>query len=58
MKRILVLFSLAGLLLMINPAMQAQERPNQFSAGYGVITIDEELTIIESVIPILNKFAR
>jgi len=50
MKRLTFVSLLLGLMILSSSSLKSQERPNQFSAGYGVITIDEELAIIESVI--------
>lgn len=50
MKKAIFFLILAGLFVFGSYNVYSQDKPNQFSLGYGVLTIDEELSIIEDVI--------
>jgi hypothetical protein len=50
MKKSFLFLVLTGLFVFNSNISFTQDKPNQFSAGYGVFTVDEELSIIEDVI--------
>jgi len=50
MKTIAAFLLILGLIIITSPLAHSQDKPNQISVGYGVITIDEELDLIEDVI--------
>ncbi len=49
-EKVYYLFTTCVLLAIFSINANAQDKPHQFSLGYGAITIDEELSIIEDVI--------
>ncbi len=50
MKKYVTIWMIAVMILSAAISLNAQDKKNQFSIGYGVITVDEELDLIEGVL--------